>query len=44
MNVEHALVLLNHRGDVDWMIGWCLIEVTGMLGVRESVHAHDHSF
>ena len=34
MNTEHGLVVLNHRGDVDWMIGWCLIEVAGMLGVR----------
>jgi lysophosphatidic acid acyltransferase/lysophosphatidylinositol acyltransferase len=31
-NSEHALVLLNHRGDLDWMIGWVLIERSGMLG------------
>ena len=32
-NREHALCVLNHRGDVDWMVGWCLIERIGMLGV-----------
>lgn len=32
-NSEHALCVLNHRGDLDWMIGWVLIERMGMLGV-----------
>ena len=32
-NTEHALCVLNHRGDLDWMIGWVLIERAGMLGV-----------
>ena len=32
-NKEHALCVLNHHGDLDWMIGWCLIERIGMLGV-----------
>ena len=32
-NSEHALCVLNHRGDLDWMIGWVLIERVGMLGV-----------
>ncbi|KAL5457641.1 hypothetical protein EMCRGX_G034924 [Ephydatia muelleri] len=31
-NKEHALCLLNHHGDLDWMIGWCLVERLGMLG------------
>ena len=33
MNKEHTLCVLNHRGDMDWMIGWCLLEMAGMLGV-----------
>ena len=33
VNTEHALVVLNHRGDLDWMIGWVLIDRLGMLGV-----------
>ena len=35
---EHALCVLNHRGDLDWMIGWCLIERIGMLGVSELMY------
>lgn len=33
VNKEHALVVLNHRGDLDWMIGWVIIDRLGMLGV-----------
>ena len=33
VNTEHVLVVLNHRGDLDWMIGWVLIDRMGMLGV-----------
>ncbi|XP_028413146.1 1-acyl-sn-glycerol-3-phosphate acyltransferase delta-like [Dendronephthya gigantea] len=29
---EHALVLPNHRSDIDWMIGWIICERTGILG------------
>lgn len=32
-NTEHALVVLNHRGDLDWMIGWVFIDRFGLLGV-----------
>ena len=34
-NKEHALVTMNHRGDLDWMIGWVIIDRLAMLGVRE---------
>ena len=34
-NTEHAIVVLNHPGDLDWMIGWTVIDRVGMLGVRE---------
>lgn len=34
---EHALCVLNHRGDLDWMIGWCLIERIGMLGGAKAI-------
>ena len=33
-NTEHAVVVLNHPGDLDWMIGWSVIDRFGMLGVR----------
>ncbi len=37
-NSEHALCVLNHRGDLDWMIGWVLIERMGMLGVSVVIY------
>lgn len=41
-NTEHAFCIINHRGDLDWMIGWIIIERMGMLGgtkcfLKESV-------
>lgn len=29
---EHALLLMNHTYDVDWLIGWMLCEKVGVLG------------
>ncbi|KAL6842168.1 hypothetical protein ACP4OV_028147 [Aristida adscensionis] len=29
---EHALVISNHRGDIDWIIGWILAQRSGCLG------------
>ncbi|CAH8385894.1 unnamed protein product [Eruca vesicaria subsp. sativa] len=29
---EHALVLCNHRGDIDWLIGWVMAQRSGCLG------------
>ena len=37
-NSEHAICVLNHRGDLDWMIGWVMIERAGMLGVSLCSH------
>ena len=34
-NKESAIVVLNHPGDLDWMIGWVVINRIGMLGVRQ---------
>lgn len=33
-NTEHAIVVLNHPGDLDWMVGWSVIDRMRMLGVR----------
>lgn len=30
---ENAIVVANHRSDVDWLIGWVLAERAGVLGV-----------
>eukprot|EP00271_Cylindrocystis_brebissonii_P008052 TRINITY_DN2207_c0_g3_i1.p1 TRINITY_DN2207_c0_g3~~TRINITY_DN2207_c0_g3_i1.p1 ORF type:complete len:395 (+),score=46.76 TRINITY_DN2207_c0_g3_i1:421-1605(+) len=32
MGKEHALLLANHRSDVDWVVGWCLAQRAGCLG------------
>ncbi|VVB00589.1 unnamed protein product [Arabis nemorensis] len=29
---EHALVLCNHRSDIDWLIGWVMAQRAGCLG------------
>ena len=42
INIEHALCVLNHRGDMDWMVGWCLIDRARMLGVIVGVCACVH--
>ncbi|XP_041028549.1 1-acyl-sn-glycerol-3-phosphate acyltransferase 2 [Juglans microcarpa x Juglans regia] len=32
MGKEHALVLSNHRSDIDWLIGWVIAQRSGCLG------------
>lgn len=32
MGKEHALVICNHRSDIDWLVGWVLAQRTGCLG------------
>ncbi|CAN1173091.1 1-acyl-sn-glycerol-3-phosphate acyltransferase 2 [Linum perenne] len=32
MGKEHALVLSNHRSDIDWLVGWVLAQRSGCLG------------
>ncbi|CAL4898997.1 unnamed protein product [Urochloa decumbens] len=32
MGKEHALVISNHRSDIDWLIGWILAQRSGCLG------------
>lgn len=34
-NKESAIVVLNHPGDLDWMVGWAVINRIGMLGVSQ---------
>ncbi|KAL1554625.1 1-acyl-sn-glycerol-3-phosphate acyltransferase 2 [Salvia divinorum] len=29
---EHALVMCNHRSDIDWLVGWVLAQRSGCLG------------
>ena len=30
---EHAIVIMNHKYDIDWLMGWILAERHGILGV-----------
>ncbi|XP_043813560.1 1-acyl-sn-glycerol-3-phosphate acyltransferase 3 isoform X6 [Manihot esculenta] len=32
MGKEHALVICNHRSDIDWLVGWILAQRSGCLG------------
>ncbi|ONK59895.1 uncharacterized protein A4U43_C08F12060 [Asparagus officinalis] len=32
MGKEHALVISNHRSDIDWLVGWILAQRSGCLG------------
>ncbi|GAB4851587.1 1-acyl-sn-glycerol-3-phosphate acyltransferase 2 [Ancistrocladus abbreviatus] len=32
MGKEHALVISNHRSDIDWLVGWVLAQRAGCLG------------
>ncbi|XP_057479473.1 1-acyl-sn-glycerol-3-phosphate acyltransferase 2-like [Actinidia eriantha] len=32
MGKEHALVIANHRSDIDWLVGWILAQRAGCLG------------
>ncbi|XP_059668451.1 1-acyl-sn-glycerol-3-phosphate acyltransferase 2-like isoform X2 [Cornus florida] len=32
MGKEHALVVSNHRSDIDWLVGWVLAQRSGCLG------------
>ncbi|KAG9134746.1 hypothetical protein Leryth_001056 [Lithospermum erythrorhizon] len=32
MGEEHALVISNHRSDIDWLVGWILAQRSGCLG------------
>ena len=31
---EHSIVMMNHKYDIDWLMGWILSERLAMLGVR----------
>ncbi|KAK1392054.1 1-acylglycerol-3-phosphate O-acyltransferase [Heracleum sosnowskyi] len=37
MGNEHALVICNHKSDIDWLVGWILAQRAGCLGSSFSV-------
>ncbi|GMI70969.1 lysophosphatidyl acyltransferase 2 [Hibiscus trionum] len=44
MGKEHALVLCNHRSDIDWLVGWVLAQRTGCLGSTLAVMKKSSKF
>ncbi|KAH9310146.1 hypothetical protein KI387_038057 [Taxus chinensis] len=44
MGKEHALVISNHRSDVDWLVGWILAQRSGCLGSALAVMKNSSKF
>ncbi|XP_049937251.1 1-acyl-sn-glycerol-3-phosphate acyltransferase 2-like isoform X2 [Nymphaea colorata] len=44
MGKEHALVMSNHRSDVDWLVGWVLAQRSGCLGSALAVMKKSSKF
>ena len=34
---ENAIIVANHRSDIDWLIGWVMAERAGVLGVMQTI-------
>ncbi|XP_008813483.1 1-acyl-sn-glycerol-3-phosphate acyltransferase PLS1-like isoform X1 [Phoenix dactylifera] len=41
---EHALVICNHRSDIDWLVGWILAQRSGCLGSTIAVMKKSSKF
>nr|KJB16433.1 hypothetical protein B456_002G230000 [Gossypium raimondii] len=44
MGNEHALLLPNHRSDIDWLVGWVLAQRSGCLGSSIAVMKKSSKF
>ncbi|KAM0981109.1 hypothetical protein FF1_014303 [Malus domestica] len=44
MGKEHALVMCNHRSDIDWLVGWVLAQRSGCLGSALAVMKKSSKF
>ncbi|XP_009395596.2 1-acyl-sn-glycerol-3-phosphate acyltransferase PLS1 [Musa acuminata AAA Group] len=44
MGEEHALVISNHRSDIDWLVGWILAQRSGCLGSALAVMKKSSKF
>ncbi|KAL9398402.1 hypothetical protein Peur_007363 [Populus x canadensis] len=44
MGKEHALVICNHRSDIDWLVGWVLAQRSGCLGSAVAVMKKSSKF
>ncbi|XP_010257310.1 PREDICTED: 1-acyl-sn-glycerol-3-phosphate acyltransferase PLS1-like [Nelumbo nucifera] len=44
MGKEHALLICNHRSDIDWLVGWVLAQHSGCLGSTLAVMKKSSKF
>ncbi|KAF5183834.1 1-acyl-sn-glycerol-3-phosphate acyltransferase [Thalictrum thalictroides] len=44
MGNEHALLIANHRSDIDWLVGWVLAQRSGCLGSALAVMKKSSKF
>nr|XP_048321417.1 1-acyl-sn-glycerol-3-phosphate acyltransferase 2 isoform X3 [Ziziphus jujuba var. spinosa] len=44
MGKEHALLISNHRSDIDWLVGWILAQRSGCLGSALAVMKKSSKF
>ncbi|KAL6987101.1 1-acyl-sn-glycerol-3-phosphate acyltransferase 2 [Sarracenia purpurea var. burkii] len=44
MGKEHALVICNHKSDIDWLVGWILAQRSGCLGSTLAVMKKSSKF
>ncbi|CAA0837453.1 1-acyl-sn-glycerol-3-phosphate acyltransferase 2 [Striga hermonthica] len=44
MGKEHALVICNHKSDIDWLVGWILAQRSGCLGSSLAVMKKSSKF
>nr|AGO14579.1 A-class lysophosphatidate acyltransferase 2 isoform 1 [Echium pitardii] len=44
MGNEHALLICNHRSDIDWLVGWVLAQRSGCLGSTLAVMKKSSKF
>lgn len=44
MGEEHALLISNHRSDLDWLVGWVLAQRVGCLGSTRAVMKKSSKF
>ncbi|XP_022154309.1 1-acyl-sn-glycerol-3-phosphate acyltransferase 3 [Momordica charantia] len=44
MGKEHALVMCNHRSDIDWLVGWVLAQRAGCLGSALAIMKKEAKF
>ncbi|KAK1397515.1 1-acylglycerol-3-phosphate O-acyltransferase [Heracleum sosnowskyi] len=44
MGKEHALVICNHKSDIDWLVGWILAQRSGCLGSALAVMKKSSKF